>query len=158
MDVWSALVTVLISAAPVFELRAGLPLALGVFDLPPSTAFLLSVTGNLLVVPPLLWGLAWAERLFMRWRWSGRFMQWVFARTRSKGRWVERLGSLGLLLIVAIPLPGTGAWTGSILARLLGIPHRRALLWISLGVLLAGVLVLAASMGVIQWVGVPAQS
>ncbi len=158
MNIWSAMATVLISATPVFELRAGLPFALGVLELPPWTAFLLSVAGNLLVVPPLLWGLAWGERLFMRWSWSSRFMQWVFVRTRSKGRWVERLGSLGLLLIVAIPLPGTGAWTGSILARLLGVPHRRALLWISLGVLLAGGLVLAAWMGAIQLLGLPSHS
>ncbi|MCK5246513.1 small multi-drug export protein, partial [Candidatus Bipolaricaulota bacterium] len=76
-----------------------------------------------------------------------------FARSRRKGRWIERLGSLGLVLLVAIPLPGTGAWTGAIASRLLGIPNKRALLWISVGVVAAGILVLLASLGAIHLFG-----
>ncbi|TFH08555.1 MAG: small multidrug export protein, partial [Candidatus Atribacteria bacterium] len=109
--------------------------------------------GNLAVIPVLLWGFQWMEAFFMRWRVTRNIMEWVFARSRRKGRWIERWGSLGLLLLVAIPLPGTGAWTGTIAARLLGIDNKNALPWIALGVLIAGILVLFASLGIIHLLG-----
>ncbi len=116
-------------------------------------AFSLALLGNLAVVPVLLWGLEWIERLFMRWRFTRRILESVFARSRRKGRWIERWGVIGLLLLVAIPLPGTGAWTGALASRLLGMPNRRSLPWIALGVLIAGTLVLFASLGIIHWFG-----
>jgi uncharacterized membrane protein len=60
---------------------------------------------------------------------------------------------IGLVLLVAIPLPGTGAWTGAIVSRLLGIPNRRALLWITFGVVIAGGVVLLASLGIVHLLG-----
>ena len=152
MTVWNALLTIGVSAAPVIELRGGIPLALAQ-GFSPATAFALALAGNLAVVPVLLWGFTWMEKLLMRWTFTRNIMVWTFARSRRKGRWIERWGSLGLLLLVAIPLPGTGAWTGTIAARLLGIDNKKALPWIVLGVLIAGILVLFASLGVIHLFG-----
>ena len=73
-------------------------------------------------------------------------LEWQETRHRTR---FAKFGEGALVLLVAIPLPMTGAWTGSLLAVLFGIPWRRALLMISLGVLLAGVIVLLASLGVI---------
>lgn len=152
MNVWHALLIVGVSAAPVIELRGGIPLAMAQ-GFSPAWAFALALLGNLAVVPLLLWGFRWAERTLMRWHSTRVILEWVFTRSRRKGKWIQRLGSIGLVLLVAIPLPGTGAWTGAIASRLLGIPIRRALLWIAVGVVLAGILVLFASLGAFELFG-----
>ena len=152
MTAWNVFLTIGISAAPIIELRGGIPFALSQ-GLSPAVAFALALLGNLAVIPVLLWGFQWMEAFFMRWRVTRNIMEWVFARSRRKGRWIERLGPIGLVLLVAIPLPGTGAWTGAIAARLLGIPNKIALLWIALGVTLAGILVLLLCLGVIHGFG-----
>ena len=152
MNILGALLTIGISAAPFIELRGGIPFALSQGS-PPAVAFALALLGNLAVVPILLWGLEWIEDLLKRWNFTRRIMEWIFVRSRRKGRWIERWGSLGLLLLVAIPLPGTGAWTGALAARLLGLSSKRALLWIAIGVVTAGIVVLLASLGVIHLFG-----
>ena len=152
MNIWSALLIIGVSAAPVIELRGGIPLALSQ-GFTPAVAMALALLGNLAVVPVLLWGFQWIESLFMRWPFTQEILERIFARSRRKGRWVERWGSIGLVLLVAIPLPGTGAWTGAIAARLLGIPNKRAMLWIAVGVVVAASLVLLASLGAIHLFG-----
>ena len=152
MTVWNVLLTIAISAAPFIELRGGIPFALSQGFLP-LAAFGFCLAGNLLIVPILLWGLQWFERFFMRWTLTRRMMEAGFSRSRRKGRWIERWGMVGLLLLVAIPLPGTGAWTGALAARLLGIDNKKALPWIVLGVLIAGIVVLLASLGIIHLMG-----
>ena len=152
MTVWNALLIIVVSAAPVIELRGGIPLALSQGFIP-AAAIALALVGNLVVIPILLWGFQWMENLLMRWPFTQRLLEWIFARSRRKGRWIERLGSLGLVLLVAIPLPGTGAWTGAIASRLLGIPIKKALPWIAVGVVVAGILVLFASLGAFQLFG-----
>ena len=152
MDVWSSLLTIMLSAAPVIELRGGIPFALSQ-GATPAMALILALLGNLLVVPILLWGLEWIERQFMRWEFARRILEWMFVRSRRKGRWIERLGMIGLVLLVAIPFPGTGAWTGALAARLLGIDSKKALLWISIGVVIAGVVVLLAGLGIVHLFG-----
>lgn len=139
-------VTVLaVSAAPIAELRGGLPLAIS-YGFSPVAAFFLAIAGNLLPVLPILLGLGWGERILRRRSFLERPLDWVFARTRRKGRLIERYGAVGLILLVAIPLPVTGAWTGAIAAFLFGIPSKRAFLLITMGVLIAGVVVLALTL------------
>ena len=134
-----------VSAAPIAELRGGLPLAIS-YGMSPAAAFFLAIVGNLLPVLPILLGLGWGERLLRRWSLLERPLDWVFARTRRKGRLIERYGTIGLVLLVAIPLPATGAWTGAIAAFLFGIPPKRAFPLITVGVLIAGVVVLALTL------------
>lgn len=153
MSLGSALLIIGVSAAPITELRGGIPLAISQ-GYAPAAAFLLAILGNLLIVPLLLVGLEYGEDLLLRWRASRILLQWVFARTRRKGRLIERAGPAALVLLVAIPLPGTGAWTGAIAARLFGIPMRVALPWIGVGVLIAGIIVLLVSLGLFELFGV----
>jgi len=140
----------LLSAAPIAELRGGLPLALALgFD--PLPAYLLAVVGNLLPIPLLLLGLARFVPLLRRLpgrvgNLAERYCAW---QVRRQGGRFERLGAWMLVLLVAIPLPATGAWTGALVATLLGIPPQRALPLIGLGVLLAGGVVLFAALGLI---------
>ncbi len=119
----------------------------------PVWALGLALLGNLAVVPILLWGFRWTENVLMRWPLTRGLLEWVFARSRRKGKWIQRLGPIGLVLLVAIPLPGTGAWTGAIASRLLGIPNKKALPLIAVGVVAAGLLVLFASLGAIHLFG-----
>jgi uncharacterized membrane protein len=153
MDLGTVLLVVGVSAAPFAELRGGIPLALSQ-GFTPAAAFLLAVLGNIAVVPILLLGLEVGEALLARWPFTRRILEWVFTRTRRKGRLIERWGPPALILLVAIPLPGTGAWTGALAARLFGIPLRKALPWIVIGVLIAGGVVLAASLGAFHLIGV----
>ena len=153
MGLGSALLIVGVSAAPIAELRGGIPLAIS-RGYPAGAAYLLAVFGNLLVVPILLVGLRYGEELLLRWRPTRALLGWLFARARRKGRLIERAGPVALVLLVAIPLPGTGAWTGAIAARLFGIPTRKALPWIGLGVLIAGIVVLSVSLGLFELFGI----
>ena len=145
------LVTVLVAAMPVSELRGSIPLALGVFHFSVEKAFFLSIIGNLIPIIPLLLFLESVSKwLSMRFNWAEKFFSWLFARTRRRSKLVEKYGAVGLIFFVAIPLPVTGAWTGCVAAFLFGIRRRWAAFSIANGVLIAGVIVTLVSLGVIK--------
>mgnify|MGYP001052312725 FL=1 len=145
------LVTLLAAALPVSELRGAIPLAIGVYGYDPWHAYLLSVLGNLLPVIPLLLFLGPVSDWLRRFAIWDRFFTWLFSRTRRKYiREHESFGLTALALFVAVPLPVTGAWTGCAIAFLVGFRFWPALAAISIGVLLAGVVVTATVLGV-QW-------
>jgi len=145
------LVTVVVAALPISELRGSIPLALGVFGFSIVKAFFLSIIGNLIPVIPLLLFLeSLSKWLRMKFNWAEKFFGWLFARTKKRSRLVEKYGAIGLMLFVAIPLPMTGAWTGCVAAFLFGIRRTWATLSIANGVLIAGIIVTLASLGVIK--------
>ncbi len=147
------LIVVLLSAMPVSELRGGIPAGF-VLDIPVWRCFLLAVVANVLsVVPILLWAEP-AAKFLGRWAPLGRFFDWLFARARRRSGIVEKYGVFGLTLFVAIPLPVTGAWTGSMIAVVMGLNFYKSLACVTLGVLIAGVVVTLASMGVISFIGI----
>ena len=110
------LVVIITSALPFLELRGGIPVALTLCDFPWYYAFLLAVIGNLLPVPFILLFLDSITRFLGRVKLFDRFLAWLFERTRRRGRLIEKYERIGLVLFVAIPLPVTGAWTGSLAA------------------------------------------
>lgn len=134
------LVTFLISMVPVIELRGAIPYATAA-GLSPWVAYILSVLGNMLPVPFIL--------LFIRkiLDWMKRYPRllpiatWVETRAAGKGAKVKRSQLIGLFVFVAIPLPGTGAWTGALIAALINMRFRRAIPAIFLGVITAGIIV-----------------
>ena len=133
---------------PIIELRGAIPLGAGL-GLPWWQSFGLSMAGNLLPVPFLLLLWQFALRLLRRFRMTRRVADWLEARAfRSRGR-VENRAFLGLLLFVAIPIPGTGAWTGSLLSSVTGIRFWKALVAIVLGVLGAAVIMTLISYGTV---------
>lgn len=145
------LITVIISTLPIVELRGALPVAIYSFSMPWYKAFCLSVIGNLIPVPILLLCLDKIARAVSRSKRGERAVNWVFEHTRRRGKAIERYERIGLMLFVAIPLPATGAWTGSIAAFLLGLSFRYAFLSILAGVLIAGAIVTCLSL--LGWVG-----
>ncbi len=137
------LAVVLLAALPITELRLALPFARGVLEWSIPSAFIWSVLGNLLPVPFILWLLgpvtSWAER---HWEWLHGILERLFAHTRKRHTAkFDRLRDLALIAFVAIPLPITGAWSGSLAAFVFGVERRRALVLIAVGVMIAGVVV-----------------
>ena len=146
------LVTFVISMLPVVELRLGIPLGVSI-GLPLWEAALISVAGNILPVPFIIAFI----RMILNWLKSKgmlkRLVAWLEKKgTGPKAERVRQAEFLGLLLLVAIPLPGTGAWTGALVASLLDIRMKRAIPPIVLGVLIAAIIVSLATAGVIHLV------
>ena len=145
------LIVVMVATLPVAELRGALPLAINQFHIPWYEAFCLSVIGNMLPVPILLLFLDPLARAVSHVEIGRRFICWVFEHARRQGKAIEKYERLGLTLFVAIPLPITGAWTGSIAAFLLGMKVRSSFKSIFLGVIIAGVIVTTLSL--LGWLG-----
>lgn len=143
--------TLLIAMLPVGELRASIPIALGIYHLNIFSAYFFSVLGNIIPIIFLLWLLGPASGyLIERFSWAKRFFEWLFTRTRHKfSKNYVLWGEIALVIFVAVPLPMTGGWTGAIAAFIFGIPKIKSLFLISLGIALAGILVVLATTGVI---------
>ena len=145
------LIVVIISALPVLELRGALPIAINLFHMPWYRAYFLAVVGNLLPVPILLLFFDSLAKIISKVAIGKRLVDWVLQRTRQRGRLIDKYERIGLVLFVAIPLPITGAWTGSIAAFLMGIKFTHAFLSILCGVLIAGVIVTCLCL--LGWIG-----
>ncbi len=141
LDLSSALAVLAIAASPISELRGAIPVAIRAFDFPWYYAFLLAVIGNLLPVPFILLLLNSVSQLLSKVSFFEPPLNWLFERTKRRGKIIERYERIGLALFVAIPLPLTGAWTGSLAAVLFGLKFRHAFLSIFIGVLISGVIV-----------------
>ncbi len=143
------LMTLIVAALPISEVRGAIPLAVGVYGFSPLEAYLISVLGNLLPIAPLLLFLGPVSDFLRRFSLGDRFFTWLFSRTRRKYiQDHENFGLTALAIFVAVPLPMTGAWTGCAIAFLLGFRFWPAFAAIAAGVLIAGVVVTAAVVGV----------
>jgi len=143
--------TVLLAAMPVSELRGAIPWATFVLNMNWSEALAWSLFGNIIPVPLILVLMNPAQNYLRKVPLFNRFFDWLFARTRRKGRLIEQYQAVGLALFVAVPLPVTGAWTGSIAAFLFGIRFVPAFIAICFGVVMAGTIVTLACQGFISF-------
>ena len=137
------------SLLPIIELRGAIPLGAGL-GLPFWLTYLISVIGNILPVPFILLFikgiLTWMSKC--RVKAFNKVAGWLFRKAEKNRGKVEKYASLGLVLFVAIPLPGTGAWTGSLVAAIMDMKFWRAFLSALIGVLVAGVVMTLISYGV----------
>ena len=144
------IVTFFISMVPVVELRLGLPYGI-TLGLPYFTALAAAILGNMLPVPFII---IYIKRIFawLRRHWAALdgFITRLERRAEGKGEAVEKYGTWGLLILVAIPLPGTGAWTGALVAALLNLKVRKAFPVIFVGVCIAAAIMTAVTYGVIK--------
>jgi uncharacterized membrane protein len=143
-------VVLLLAMLPIFELRGSVPVGILLFQLPVAQTAIYSIVGNMIPIVPILFLFDPVYRWLSRYPAFERFFEWIFRRTRRKGKVIERLKVVGLVLFVSIPLPVTGAWTGSVAAFLFRIPVWKALPAILCGVTIACGVVTLASLGVIQ--------
>ena len=128
---------------PVTELRGAIPMAIHLFKLPPESAFFWAVLGNTIPNFFILWLLPPISNFLMKKSHRlNRFFTWLFDKTRKKHtKKFNEQGSISLILFVAIPFPGSGGWTGSLIAFLFGVRYWHAMGLISIGIILAGILV-----------------
>ena len=142
--------TFLISMLPVVELRLGLPYGIAI-GLKYPLALLAAVVGNLLPVPFIILFIK-NVLVFLRRRIKSLdgFISKIEERAHLKSEMVVKYGPIGLFLLVAIPLPGTGAWTGSLVAALMGMRLRKALPSIVCGVLAAAAIMTLVTFGAIH--------
>ena len=141
------LLTSLISAVPLIELRGGIPYGIAQ-GADPWLVFIASVLGNLLPVPFILLFIRKILHWMKRYPRLGKLAVKLEARAARKSEGVRKSELVGLCILVAIPLPGTGAWTGALVAALMDIRLKRAIPAILIGVLIAGLLVTLACTGV----------
>ena len=146
----------LIAMVPLIELRGALPVAYGIHTANPDFNLVLSyiiiAIGNMLPVPFIYF----FARKVLEWgkdkRYIGKFFTWCLEKGEKGGQKLQAKAGRGLywalLLFVGIPLPGTGAWTGTLAASFLNMDFKKSVLFVMLGVVLAGVIMLLASLGV----------
>ncbi|NLO46453.1 MAG: small multi-drug export protein [Clostridiales bacterium] len=133
------IVIFLISLMPVFELRGGL-IAASFLDVDFVKAFFICLLGNIIPIPFILIFIRKIFQFLRDKRGFKKIIEKLEVRSMRKSDKVKRWRDWGLLLFVAIPLPGTGGWTGALIAALLDMRIRKSLPIISLGVLLAGII------------------
>ncbi len=146
-DVGKYLATLIISMIPVIELRGAIPIGVGL-GLSHAEAMGISIIGNMLPVPFIILFI----RPIFRWmtRKSGKLARLAEKlETKAEGKWdkIHRYQFFALTIFVAIPLPGTGAWSGALIAAVMNMRLRNALPSILLGVLIAGILVSGITYG-----------
>ena len=134
------LITFLISMVPVIELRGAIPYGIG-FGLEPWVVYVLATVGNLLPIPFILLFIRKILQWMKRYEKLGKIAIKLEERAAGKSGKVRKSEFIGLLLFVAIPLPGTGAWTGALIAALMDMRLKRALSAIAIGILTAGIIV-----------------
>ena len=144
----------LASVSPISELRGGIPLGILKYELDPLFVFLVAVIANALIFFPVFFALRlFYDKLLYRIPLFDRYLESLRKRGKPK---VDRYGFWGLALFVGVPLPLTGAYTGTILAWLVGMDWRKAFGAVGLGVVLAGVIVLLITLLVrLGIVGIP---
>ncbi len=127
-----------LSMIPWLESRYVIPFAISSFGWDWWQAFPIAVAGNMLPVPFILLFFKFAEKFLRNYKFWTRIMDWLFSRTRRRANSkIQKYEYLGLILFVAIPLPFTGAWTGSLIAYLFDLKFSKSLLTIFIGVIIA---------------------
>ena len=145
------LVVLIISMLPVVELRGAIPVAMHIFGMSIPHSYVLCVIGNMIPVPFILLFLGTVSKFLRRFKIFDKFFTWLFARTHRRSDRIKKYEELGLIIFVAIPLPITGAWTGSLAAFLFGLRFWPSFFCALAGVCIAGVIVTAFS--ALGWIG-----
>lgn len=143
------IIVFIVSLLPILELRGGL-IAASILDIDFLPAYIISILGNILPIPLVL---LFLERIFnwlKKFNWSKKVIIKLENKILLKKSQIEKYGYLGLLLFVGIPLPGTGAWTGSGLAVLLHLDKKKSFIYIILGVIMASIIMSLLSYGILD--------
>ncbi|MEE0955653.1 MAG: small multi-drug export protein [Eubacterium sp.] len=151
------LITFFVSMLPIIELRGAIPIAAGL-GLPMVTSYIIAVIGNMIPVPFIYF----FARKILEWGAGRKYVGKVFTALLNKG---EKAGTklegktgfalfIALALFVGIPLPGTGAWTGTLAASILKIDFKKSVISVMAGVLMAGIIMGLISAGVFSAIGV----
>ena len=140
------IIVFIISMLPILELRGGL-LAAALLKLNPIVSYIICIIGNVIPIPIILLFITKIFDKLKKTKFLKKLVEKIEKKALSKKDKLEKGEFIGLLLFVGIPLPGTGAWTGALLAALLGMDKKKAFLAIILGVILASIIMMIVSFG-----------
>ena len=143
------LIVFLISMMPILELRGGL-IAATLLELSPLKSFIICFIGNIIPIPFILWLITPVFDALKKTKLLSGIVEKLENKALGKKEQIEKLQYIGLLLFVGIPLPGTGAWTGCLIAALLDMDKKKSLLYAILGVILAGIIMMILSYGILD--------
>ncbi|MBU1061343.1 MAG: small multi-drug export protein [Candidatus Omnitrophica bacterium] len=136
----------LLSTLPVTELRASVPIGILLLKENVKTVFFYAIMGNVLPVAPIYFFLEPISKRLSRTVYMRRFFEWLFERAKKRSGLIEKYEAFGLMLFVCIPLPGTGVWTGCLIASLLRMRFLPTFLAATAGVIIAAVIVTALTL------------
>lgn len=142
------LIVFIISILPILELRGGL-LAASLLKVNFLSGYIISIIGNILPIPLVLLFLEKIFNFLKKSKYLEKIVTKFENKVLSKRSQIDKYGYLGLMLFVGIPLPGTGAWTGSALAVLLHLDRKKSFIYIILGVILASIIMSVVSYGIL---------
>ncbi len=145
------LIVFIISIMPILELRGGL-IAASLLGLNPWTSYVISIIGNVLPVPFILLFIdkiiEWMSKSKVKW--MNKTANWLYKKARKNKDKIDKYGYLGLLLFVGIPLPGTGAWTGCLVAGLFHMDRKKSFISVLAGIILASIIMMIVSFGLLK--------
>ncbi len=145
------LLVFIISLLPILELRGGI-LAASLINLNPINGYIAAMIGNIIPVPFILLFIAkilnWMEKSKVNF--FNKISKWLNDKVDKNKEKIEKYGYLGLVLFVGIPLPGTGAWTGCLIAGVLEMNKKKSFISIMLGILMASIIMMLLSYGIIS--------
>src|SRR5574344_956213 len=137
------LIVFIISVLPILELRGGL-IAASLLGLSPLKSYIISMIGNLLPVPFIL---LFINKII---KWMNKLDNWLYKKAKKNKDKIDKYGYLGLILFVGVPLPGTGAWTGCLVASVFNMDRKKSFLCILAGVVMASIIMMFVSFGLLK--------
>ena len=144
------LIVFIISLCPILELRGGL-IAATLLGVKPIIAYIVSIIGNTLPVPFILLFITkvidWMEKSKVKW--MKRVAKWLRNKAHKNKEKIEKYGYLGLVLFVGIPLPGTGAWTGCLVASVFDMDRKKSFLAVMTGIIMASIIMMILYYGLL---------
>lgn len=139
----------IISLMPILELRGGL-IAAALLNMNPIESYIISMIGNIIPVPFILWLINKILDWMRNSKHLSKVAKWLDKKLNKHKGQIEKYGYLGLILFVGIPLPGTGAWTGCLVAAGLNMNRKKAFIATLIGILMASIIMMILSFGLLK--------
>ena len=143
------LIVFIISLMPILELRGGL-LAASLLNLNPLESYIIAVIGNIIPIPFILWFINNILNWMRKKKKLEKIVKWLDKKVIKHKDQIEKYGFWGLVLFVGIPLPGTGAWTGCLIAAVLEMDRKKSFIAALIGVLIASIIMMLISFGILK--------
>lgn len=143
------IIVFIISLMPILELRGGL-LAASLLGLDPVSSYIIAVLGNIIPIPFILWFMGSILKWMKNRKKLKKIALWLDKKVEKNKDKIEKVGFWGLVIFVGIPLPGTGAWTGCLVASVLEMDKKKSFLAAMIGVIMASIIMMVISFGLLR--------
>ena len=145
------IVVFLISLMPILELRGGL-IAASLLGLDPVRSYIITIIGNIIPVPFILWLINYVLNFMRKSKHFNGIAKWLDEKVDKHKGQIEKFGFWGLVLFVGIPLPGTGAWTGCLIAAVLNMDRKKSFIAAMIGIFMASIIMMLISFGLLKFI------